>query len=747
MVQETVEIRFTGSSASLKNALNSISSAMQRTSTQGTKLNQASKSLNTTIRKIGTNMRMVGGHLSTVVGRYITLYALTRTGIGLFKRAFFAVESFNSQVIQTAALWTSFSDRLADTPIAEVFTEAIDKSQQLHQIFIDINDQTLATVEQMGIVNRELAKQGVILDATNESQINAFKNLTNTIAILTAGMANVNIQFGQEIRAVLEGLARQGTTLSLVLKAKLGKEWRSMTKQWKKDGVLVEKLAEQFRGVDAAAIKLSGTWMLVGTSFSSLFDTILRLGMEDIFKEIIDAVASLNTYLKDNREELARLAKEGFEKISAAVKKLTGVSGLKTLEENLKTVTVRFKALFAVIASVATISAIGNLVLALTNLYNVITLIGSSAAFASFIAFAANPYVLGLAAVIGGIAVAYKVLNTELDDNTLRQVELEGLLKKQIVLQRELDRMVREGGPGIQRSKAYEAMAMQLADIAERVRELKKELGLVEEEETPKAAPTPARNIPFYMTAEFIARQKAAGESEEDRMNRIGEAIDELTKKYLAHHKEVTRSYLNSIDTWAKGGQDFQELWGNLAQNMTDIYRKRFFKPFASMLASVTELAVQFAINLFDAKKREALGSALLSAHEGAAAAFANAGGFPLGLAAYAATLAQGLAEAAAIQAVSYDVGTMNVPKNMPATVHQGEIIIPKTFSEGIRQGKATLGSNKETNTLLATMLTKLDSIAMLAKEKGSLVIQDEEVRVLTKVINNENFRLAYTGT
>ncbi len=694
MVRETVEIKFTGSSASLKSALNSIAASMQKTSAKGKQLNSASKSLNITMRQIGTNMRMVGGHLTSVIGRYVTLYALTRTGIGLFRRAFFAVESFNTQVIQTAALWTSFSKDLKDTPLAQVFSAALDKSEKLHQKFIDINDQTLATVEHMGIINRELAKQGIELDATNEKQMAAFANLTNTIAILTAGMANVNIQFGQEIRAVLEGLARQGTTLSLVLKAKLGKEWRNITQQWKRDGVLVEKLAEQFKGVDAAAIKLKGTWTLVGTSFTSLFDTILRLGMEDIFREIVDAVASLNSYLKENREELVRLTKEGFEKIAEAVKKLTGVSGLKTLEENLRTVTARFKALFLVIASVATISAIGNLILALDNLYRVVMLIGGSTGFVTMIAFLSNPAVLAGAAIIAGVgaaiygvnkaaqmaadnttdlASAVKLLGTNIDD--LDTSKLENIKVPEIDVETgeiSYPELPVVELPTVEFEPELKGPTLTGFDLAQ--------------QQAGKAIQALQDSIEF----EGLVHEKQLENREAQQ-----KSIEELTNVYLKHHAEISNSYLKTIDTWGKGNQTFRELTMALAADVTSIYRKRFFQPFASMLASITELAVEFTLNLFDAKKREALASAVLSAHEGAAAAFANAGGFPLGLAAYAATLAQGLAEAAAIQAVSLDTGTMNVPKDMPANIHKGEIIVPRSFSESIRQGKATLGKRQ----------------------------------------------------
>jgi hypothetical protein len=42
----------------------------------------------------------------------------------------------------------------------------------------------------------------------------------------------------------------------------------------------------------------------------------------------------------------------------------------------------------------------------------------------------------------------------------------------------------------------------------------------------------------------------------------------------------------------------------------------------------------------------------------------------------------------------SFAVGTSSVPYNMQANIHRGEIIVPRDFSDGIRSGDLTMGSN-----------------------------------------------------
>lgn len=45
---------------------------------------------------------------------------------------------------------------------------------------------------------------------------------------------------------------------------------------------------------------------------------------------------------------------------------------------------------------------------------------------------------------------------------------------------------------------------------------------------------------------------------------------------------------------------------------------------------------------------------------------------------------------------IPFAVGTTNVPQDMPAYIHKNEMIVPSSFSEGIRDGDLSLGNNNE---------------------------------------------------
>lgn len=64
-----------------------------------------------------------------------------------------------------------------------------------------------------------------------------------------------------------------------------------------------------------------------------------------------------------------------------------------------------------------------------------------------------------------------------------------------------------------------------------------------------------------------------------------------------------------------------------------------------------------------------------------------------LGAAAAAVAIAFGLEQVAKINGVQFALGTDYIPRDMSATVHQGEIIVPRTFADSLRAGDLALGS------------------------------------------------------
>ena len=71
-----------------------------------------------------------------------------------------------------------------------------------------------------------------------------------------------------------------------------------------------------------------------------------------------------------------------------------------------------------------------------------------------------------------------------------------------------------------------------------------------------------------------------------------------------------------------------------------------------------------------------------------------------------------------------FDVGTISVPQDMPAIVHRGETIIPKTFAEGIRSGELSLVGGKGSP-------SASQSVYISINVSGSVVTENELVDVI----------------
>lgn len=96
--------------------------------------------------------------------------------------------------------------------------------------------------------------------------------------------------------------------------------------------------------------------------------------------------------------------------------------------------------------------------------------------------------------------------------------------------------------------------------------------------------------------------------------------------------------------------------------------------------------------------KAAAVATATVDTYKAANSAYSAMAGIPiigpaLGAAAAAAAIATGLMNVGKIVGVQFAVGTPNVPQDMAATVHRGEIIVPRTFAEGLRAGDLAMAS------------------------------------------------------
>lgn len=91
------------------------------------------------------------------------------------------------------------------------------------------------------------------------------------------------------------------------------------------------------------------------------------------------------------------------------------------------------------------------------------------------------------------------------------------------------------------------------------------------------------------------------------------------------------------------------------------------------------------------------------------------------------------------IEVPSFDVGSTYVPQDMNANIHRGEMIIPQTFAEGLRNGSVSMSNNYEINNNLGIMIQNQQAMLnimaqILGSSNNSVIKSREMVSVLTQI-------------
>ena len=152
--------------------------------------------------------------------------------------------------------------------------------------------------------------------------------------------------------------------------------------------------------------------------------------------------------------------------------------------------------------------------------------------------------------------------------------------------------------------------------------------------------------------------------------------------------------------------QEMNEKLGDIADNTGDIYFNvktlgDYFSDFGNWIKDGFSYVKNKVVSFFEnfwTNIKDAIGNAVSSIGDGAKD---KASGFVEKAKEVGSSIKGGVKKAAnAVKRFfGFDVGTPEIPNDMPAIVHKGETIVPRTFAEGIRRGDLALVGGKSGGT------------------------------------------------
>lgn len=248
----------------------------------------------------------LGGSITKASIQFDAIVLAAQTAFSALKTAFNeiagAVDGFNLAVAQSAAMITGMMAE--DTkPLAERYREARQYAEQLQLALEQIDKETLLTSRDLSSMTMEMQKQGILLDVTNQKQVEAFKSLANAVAVVSQGYPNKEVQIRQEIRSLLSGQVRATDALSGMLKAQVS-DLEEQIALHKEQGDLVEWLGEQLQGFAAASGDIEATWEAVKTSMETTWQQVLRGAFAEPFRDVVGLLRQMSAWFSEHREQI-----------------------------------------------------------------------------------------------------------------------------------------------------------------------------------------------------------------------------------------------------------------------------------------------------------------------------------------------------------------------------------------------------------------------------------------------------------
>jgi hypothetical protein len=314
IVEAFNQIRTSGRSSAndVKRAYNAMNAELERLRRLGS---------TNPVEKVTNGVNLLNLASVAAIVKIQVLYSLVNTtmsAIGAMPGlALDAVESFRSSAVSNAALISSMQTGVKDIGLAykenKIYAEAV------QEVLIKMDTQTAASGKNLNDMNQKFIQQGVLIDANNEKQKQGFLNIANALAALTSNDPNKNLQYSQEVAAMLRGEDRPSNKLFQTLNALDNGKLKEHIKLWKETaqetgnyGLILEKIGPLLLGFKAAQEDINNLWETQKSTLATIRDEILRNGFAPEFDLMISKLKDLNEWAEKNKDSIANVIKGGF---------------------------------------------------------------------------------------------------------------------------------------------------------------------------------------------------------------------------------------------------------------------------------------------------------------------------------------------------------------------------------------------------------------------------------------------------
>lgn len=263
------------------------------------------------------NKELVGSHeinmasmMRAVLRFYAAYYVVSNAIRGTFSFIMSGIKAIDNLKVSTIAVAAQITSMQGTTGnITENYKKNLKYAEALNLKLMEIDANSLANLDQIMLMNRALAGQGVILDLNKEKQIESFTALTNAVMMLTTNQDKTK-QASQEIRALMSGEIKAGDMVARMIDNTIKRQGvykdglKEIVKLGKQHGDTLERLQPYLLGIVEAAGDISMTWESVGSSLETSWSIIQRSLFKDIYKDITAGGRKAAEWARKNADEI-----------------------------------------------------------------------------------------------------------------------------------------------------------------------------------------------------------------------------------------------------------------------------------------------------------------------------------------------------------------------------------------------------------------------------------------------------------